>query len=136
MRKILKQWFLNAVIFSFITEIYPGLQINQGLQGIAIASIAYTLLNRFLRPLLKTLLLPITLLTLGTLKWIINVINIAILTLIVPQFIVDKFYFNGLEYGGVIIKGFTVSFFISLVIIAVLHILIKKLILKIMVNPQ
>jgi len=132
MKKILRLSLINSICLAFIAGFYPGLNINQGIKGIFLAGIGLTLINKLLRPLLKTLLLPLSLLTFGTLNWIINAINIAVLGFIIPQFRIKKFFFSGFKFQGISLSGFYISSFLSLIFVSILLKLSKKIFLKVM----
>lgn len=136
MKKFLRRCFINSVSLALLIEIYPGLQITDRLKGILIAGLSLTIIDIVFNPILKTILLPINLLTLGALKWIMNVINVSLLNFLIPQVKISKFYFSGFSLGGIIIQAFNVSFLLSLIIGSVFLTLIKKGVLKIITSSS
>jgi uncharacterized membrane protein YvlD (DUF360 family) len=117
-KNLIRSWLINSIVLSFAAEVFPGLFISNRLEGIIISGLALTLLNRFVKPLIKTILLPINLITFGTLKWIVNLIIFFILGIILPQLSIKPFYFSGFSWQGVSIQGFSVSYFFSLALVS------------------
>lgn len=136
MKKFLKAVLINAACLALLAEIFPGFQISERLKGLIIASLALTLANLILRPIIKTVLLPINLLTLGALNWLVNVINLALLTFFIPQMMIKSFPFKGINFEGIIIQPFKVSYLLSLVFASLLLTLIRKIILEIIKKPE
>jgi len=126
MKKHLRAWLVNSACLAFITELYSGLEISQGIKGRAVAGLGLTLINLLIRPILKTILLPINLLTLGTLKWLIDVFSLGLLVLLLPQITLVSFHFSGLNLGGITIHSFNVPQLASLMIISLSLVLMKK----------
>lgn len=131
MRKYLRSWLINSISLVLLDEFFPGFFISEGLKGVVIAGLGLTIANLILKPILKTIFLPINLLTLGTLGWIINALNLALLAFFIPQMTVKAFPFTGLNFQGIIIQPFRISWLLSLILASVVLTLIKKIILKI-----
>ncbi len=135
-KSLLRNFLINYFALSFLNEFFLGLVIKEGLVGIALTAAVVTLVTKFVKPLLKTLLLPINVLTLGTLRWIVDIINLAVVILFVPQADVLGFYFSGVDFQGISLQGFLVPRVISLILTAVLLTSTKKIISKIMVKTK
>jgi len=133
MKKILRLFLTNLIALAFVNEIFPGLEVNQRLYGLIIVAVSLTLIEKLVKPILKALLLPINLLTMGTLSWIINVINLALLVAFVPQVGIKSFHFQGFSAGGIIVQGFFVSQLLSLISATIILTISKKIIRKVMV---
>ena len=80
--------------------------------------------NLLVRPLINILLLPINILTLGTLRWLVNVFTLYFVTLLVPDFEITGFHFAGSSFQGIVIPSLSlgtiwafvaVSFLISII---------------------
>jgi len=136
MRKFLRSWFINIVSLAFLTAILPALQIGEKLKGFLISGLILTIINLFIKPLLKAIFLPINLLTLGTLRWIIDVINLYLLILFSPLVIIKSFLFPGVHSYGIIIPSYKINSFFSLIIASLLLTLIKKIVIKIIKKPN
>lgn len=81
------------------TQIVPGLTFSGGVRSLIVAGLVFMLINIILVPLLKIMLLPLNLLTLGVFAWITNVLALYALTAVVPEFKLIPYTFEGLQAG-------------------------------------
>lgn len=119
MKTILRALFINATILFLASRIYPGLVFDGQLKTLLLAAIALTILNRFIKPVIKLLLLPINLITLGLFGWVAQVLTLFILTRLVSGFAVVGFYFAGWTSNGFVVPAMTISTFISYVLASI-----------------
>jgi putative membrane protein len=84
MKNILKSILLNTLAIFLVASALPGLKFGQDFQVLIIAAIVLALINTFIKPFLKILLLPINVITLGLFGWLVNVIVLYLTTLVVP----------------------------------------------------
>ena len=89
------RWFINALALMLVAYLYSGVQVN-GIFEALVAALVLGLVNALIRPILVLLTLPVTILTLGLFIFVIN----AFLFWFVAE----------------IVKGFTVSGFMSALI--------------------
>lgn len=105
-------WLLSRFTWGFTLKVHPeGIEFLNGYQTIALTSLVLTVLGTLVKPLIKILLIPINLLTLGAFRWLINVITLWLVTLVVLQFKIGSFVFQGLDWNGFIIPSFFVAKF-------------------------
>lgn len=123
MKKILRSFAINLATFFLINQLIAGFNIAGGFQGILFTAAVLTGVNLAIKPLIKILLLPINLITLGAFRWLINVISLYLVTLLVPYLEIVGFNFPGFVYQGFVIPEIYLarlwvliisSFFISL----------------------
>ncbi len=124
-RPFLRSIFITGVSLWTAAQLAGGgIVFAQGTTTFALATVAASIGNHFIRPLLNLLLLPINLITLGTFRWVTNVVMLYIVTLIVPGFHIMFFDFGGLQWQGISIPPFhlggigallAVSFVISII---------------------
>jgi putative membrane protein len=100
MKTILKSLFVNAIILYIAAMIYPGIVYDNTLSTLVLAAVTLTILNRFIKPILKLLLLPINLITLGVFRWVISVVSLFLLTTLIDGYSVIPYQFAGLTYEG------------------------------------
>ena len=110
-KKHFRAFVFNLVALWVATRIIEGVFFEDGYQTLLLAALALTLINLLVRPLIKLLLLPINLLTLGLLRWVVNVIALYLVTLFVPQFKVVSFFFPGFSYQGITIPSIELGVF-------------------------
>lgn len=111
MKRHLRVFLFNLLALSWVTKLLPGVSYSGGYQTIVFASLVFTLVNLFVKPLLNILLLPINLLTLGLFRWLVNVLTLYLVVMIVPQFKISGFFCQGLTYYGFIIPKMYLSIF-------------------------
>lgn len=119
MKTILRALFINATILFLASRIYPGLLYDGQFKTLLLAAIALTVLNRFIKPVIKLLLLPINLITLGLFGWVAQVLTLFILTRLVSGFAVVGFYFVGWTSNGFVVPAMNISPFISYVLASI-----------------
>lgn len=102
MKHLLRSFIFNAAALYLANYLIPGFSIASDFwQTLLLASAALFLLNTLLKPIFNLLLMPINLLTLGLFRWVINVINLFILTRIIPQLTINAFFFPGASLAGI-----------------------------------
>jgi putative membrane protein len=69
----------------------PGITIENFVTAIMVA-IALAIINTFIRPILIFLTIPVTIVTLGFFLLVINALIIMLISMIIPGFIVDGFW--------------------------------------------
>lgn len=116
MKWILREWFLSTVILYIAVLVFPGMAYGGGLQTLLIASGVMTLLDRIVKPIIKLLLLPINLITLGVFRWVVQVLMLVILTRLVTGFGVMGFVFEGWTWNGFIVPTMNINLFWSYIL--------------------
>ncbi len=119
MKSILRALFINAAVLFLATRIYPGLIFDGQLKTLILATLALTILNRFVKPIIKLLLLPINLITLGLFGWVAQVLTLFLLTRLVTGFAVVPFYFPGWSNNGFVVPAMAISSFASYLIASI-----------------
>lgn len=122
MKTILRSLFLNGIVLYLAAAIYPGLVYDGKLVSLVFASVAITLLNTIVKPLIKLLLLPINLLTMGIFGWVSHVLTLFVLTLLVEGFSISSFTFTGFNYNGFVVPrmefGMLMSYIIASIVLS------------------
>jgi putative membrane protein len=89
--KMLFRLVINAAALLGIAYLIPGFHV-EGIWTALIAALVLGLINAFLRPLLKILSLPITILTLGLFSIVINALLLWLASTLVNGFSIDTFW--------------------------------------------
>lgn len=100
MKSLLRYFLFNLVSLWATSEIIKGVSYEGGIQTLGLAALVFTGINLILVPLLRILLLPLNLLTLGIFSWITNVLALYALTNLVPSFKLAPYFFPGYSYNG------------------------------------
>ena len=90
MLSFILKFILSAVLVYGLSLILPGVSLS-GVGGAAILIIVLAILNAIVKPILKILGLPITILTLGLFLLVINVIIVKIADYLMSSFDVHGF---------------------------------------------
>ena len=81
---------LAAVLLT--VNIVPGISISGGWQTTLLVALVWSVIVVVIRPVLKILTLPITIITLGLFSFVLNAFLFYAVTWIVPGFVVDGFW--------------------------------------------
>lgn len=109
MKSLLRYYLINFVALWITTEIIPGLSYTGGISILARGALIFMVINFLLIPLIKLLLLPLNLLTLGFFAWTTNALALYVLTMLMPKFKLLPYQFPGFEYQGFIIPSVELS---------------------------
>ncbi len=116
LQKFIKSFVLTAIAL-YLTHLFiPGFWINPNLSSLALATLIFTLLNTFVRPIVKLLLLPINLTTLGMFRWLANIIILYLFSYISKDVSISHFILSDIPGLGVILPTLTVGRFIATII--------------------
>ncbi|MEO7003305.1 MAG: phage holin family protein [Ktedonobacterales bacterium] len=104
-REIIVTILVNAVAIVLTAWLLPGIHISSngmvsGVTDFIILGVVFGLVNGFLKPIIKLISLPITILTLGLFQLVINALLLELVSLIVPSLHIDNFWWAVL--GGLI----------------------------------
>jgi putative membrane protein len=89
--RILLVWVLNALALWLVTQLVPGVQIQDPVHAL-IAAIVLGLVNTIVKPVLVLLTLPITVVTLGLFLLVLNALLFWAVGSLLPDFHVDGFW--------------------------------------------
>lgn len=126
MKYILRNLLLNMAALLIVAHFLPGLVIEEGFKGIIIGSAAFMVANVLLNPLMKLVLLPLNLLTLGLFAWLSNVLTLYLLVTFIPTFKLIPFDYPGTSFGVITVPPFSLTTFhvavlASLMIALIIH---------------
>lgn len=127
MKKFLKNSLLNCFSLYFVASINPGLIIPQNIYPLIWAGIIFTLINFFVKPIIKLFLLPINLLSLGLFSWIANVLILLVLTQINPVVKIVAFTTAAYSQSGFLIPALSVNLLFSYILTSLLLSLVFNL---------
>lgn len=119
-KKYGRLFLINITSIWLVSQVVAGITFKGGLSTLVTAGLVLTLVNLAIKPLINLLLLPINLVTLGTFRWLVNVLVLWLVTAIVPQFQINAFTFSGLNWQGFIIPSLALGKFWAFVLISFL----------------
>ncbi len=109
MKTLLRYYLINLSSLWIATQLIGGLTFSGGFRTLLLGGLVFAVINIILVPVLKILLLPLNLLTLGFFAWISNVLALFALTRIMPQFMLLPYNFPGFTQNGFSIPGFELT---------------------------
>ncbi len=81
--------FLGTAVAVFLTvEFVPGIAVSGGWTTILLVALAWSVITLIIRPVLRILTLPITIITFGLFSFVLNAALFWAMTLVVPGFVV------------------------------------------------
>ena len=80
------RWAANAVAIYVAAWLLTGISYGDSWWTIVVAAAVFTLVNMWLRPVVRLLSLPFIILTLGLLLFVVNVLMLYVTDWIVPDF--------------------------------------------------
>lgn len=95
MRKFIVKIIATAISFYIAQYFLSGVQINASWPAYLITSLVFVVFNFILSPIVKLLLLPINLLTLGLFRWVTNVLVLYVFDLLYDGLRISPFTYTG-----------------------------------------
>lgn len=111
MKTLLRYFLINMTALWVTTRIIPGLAFTGGFKSLLIGAAAFAAINIILVPLIRILLLPLNLFTLGLFAWLTNVLALYALTSFVSAFQLMPYTFEGFNFNGLVIPAIDLSTF-------------------------
>ncbi len=87
---ILVSWFVGALALWIVAQIIPGIQVR-GLGSALVATVIIAVVNEVFGPVLRFLFWPVTVITLGLFRLVINALLLKLASLFTPGFAVRGF---------------------------------------------
>lgn len=119
-KTLLRNYLINVGSLFLISQFIPALVIEGGFGGLLQGGVAFMLANITLVPLIRLLLLPLNLLTVGLFTWLANVIALYLLVRMVPSFKLVSYNFSGANFGGLTISPMELSTFQTAILLSFL----------------
>ncbi|MEK7513768.1 MAG: phage holin family protein [Patescibacteria group bacterium] len=127
MRNFLRDGLLHTFSLYITAAFYPGLIIPALFSSLLFVGFIFTLINYFVKPIIKLFLLPLNLLTLGLFRWVANVIILLILTQINQSIHVVSFTTNALAYSGFVVPPLTLTLILAYILASLILSLVYNL---------
>jgi putative membrane protein len=136
MKNYLRFSLLNSISLFIVSTIFLGLITPSNLLDLLYSGVIFTIINIFVKPIIKLFLLPINLITLGLFRWLSNVIVLVILTNLVPDLTITAFISDPINQAGFIIPSINFNFATSLILASFLLSLVFNLLNKILTKSK
>lgn len=116
MRKLIVNILATSASLFATAYLIAGFHVNPTWDSYLVAAIVFILLNAIVAPLIKLLLLPINLLTLGLFRWVTNVLVLYIFDVIYQGVSISAYDFPGYSGSVFALPAGHVSMFWTLVL--------------------
>lgn len=97
MRKLIVKILATTASFYVAQYFLAGIELDKTWSAYLITSLVFVIFNFFLSPIIKLLLLPINLLTLGLFRWLTNVLVLYLFDLVYDGIRIVGFSYPGLS---------------------------------------
>lgn len=84
-------WVVSAVAIAIAAYILPGITVS-GVVAVILLALVLGIINTFIKPVLKVLTLPLTIMTLGLFSLVLNTLLIMLAAAIVPGVDIANFW--------------------------------------------
>jgi len=95
MRGIIKTISINLLVLYLVSQIFQGMVFKNGVHSFITSGLFLALSSMIVKPLINIMILPINLITFGLFRWISSAATLYIVTLFLPDFLINEFYFKG-----------------------------------------
>lgn len=100
MKKLLKYTLYLSLALVIQNELFGNLSLEPRLETILKVALILAVFELILKPILKILLLPVTLLTLGLIRIVINTLGLYLAVFLVNNFQVNSFQILSFNFTG------------------------------------
>ena len=116
MRKLIVKILATSASFYLASYFLAGVHLNNSWVSYLIASVVFVVFNFVLTPIIKILLLPINLLTLGLFRWLTNVLVLYLFDLLYDGISITAFNYPGFNSSVLSLPSGHLSLFWVLVL--------------------
>lgn len=116
MKRVLRLFLISLFALWLTSQFVAGFSYGGKTETLIWATVTFTAINLFVRPVLRLFFLPLNMLTLGLFSWVVNVLVLYLLILIIPQIKITAFDFPGFSWQGLIIPAMHVNFLFTLIV--------------------
>lgn len=116
MKKVILHILVVSVTLVAADYLIPGLTVENSLDGLLLVTLVLSVMNLFVKPLLKVLSLPIEVATLGIFTVVINTVILLLVDYFLQPLKITSFWFPGLTYGPLIIAPMRVPALLTAII--------------------
>lgn len=120
MKSIFRHYVITLFILWVVDYMIPGISITGGIATYAFAALVLFLLNIFVKPILKIILLPISLVTLGLTGIFINAFIFFGLDYFMEEITVTTWQFGGAALASYSIPPFQFGIIVTYLVSAIL----------------
>lgn len=90
--KFIAKWVVNIIVLYFITRYFPGFLLSGGIPTLFIGALVLTVLNVFVRPILRLIATPLVWITFGLFNILIHIFILWLADSVLTQIQVADLY--------------------------------------------
>lgn len=128
MKVFLRHILINLGALYLVNQLYPGFTIEANLSIFLTAAVVWFFLNKIVKPIIKLLLLPINLITMGFFSWAVSVLTLFLLKAVVVGVSISSYDFPGFSSQGFTVPSFHINLFFSYILISIFLNLVQSII--------
>ncbi|HVT01720.1 MAG TPA: phage holin family protein [Patescibacteria group bacterium] len=128
MKPILRTIFTNTLSLFIVSSMFSGLQITGGFGSILYIGAWLSVLTLVLDPIVKVIILPLNILTLGLLSFLTTLVSLILIAFFYKNLHVTNFVFSGFSFLGINIGQISFSGFLPIIAISATIYFLNKLI--------
>lgn len=84
-------WILNTLMLWVVAQFLSGM-VFTSLGALIMAGLVLGIVNTLVRPVISFLALPLTILTLGLFRFVVNALMLVLVAVLVPGFMIHSFF--------------------------------------------
>lgn len=126
------KYYLRAIIIAAVSLysaylIVPTIVFGHDPKNILIILGALLVVSLLIRPIFSLVLLPINLMTLGSVSLILNALLMYGLTVYLPNFAILAFNFKGANINGFILPAYSFNHLATIILVAIIITFVQKI---------
>lgn len=120
MKGLIRSYLITLTALYLASRVIDSFSYAGGYQTLFIGAFVLMLINMILKPIAKIFFLPINFITLGLFSFVINALMLYTLTILLPQFNIQSYFFPGFNNYGFVIPAIRFSLIATYVIISII----------------
>lgn len=120
MKGLIRSYLITLTALYLVTRIISSFSYAGGYQTLLLGTLVLMLINMIIKPIAKIFFLPINFLTLGLFSFVINALMLYTLTILLPQFNIQSYFFPGFNNFGFVIPAIRFSLIATYVIVSII----------------
>ena len=120
----MKSILRNVAFYSFalflVSQVLTGVKVSGGFWTYILGGIVLSILFLVVKPVLRIITLPLSIITLGVFSFLLNTIILYLLTIFVTSITVSAFTFNGFAFAGFVAPKISLNNFFAFIAASIL----------------
>jgi putative membrane protein len=118
MKKIIFELLVTALTLILADYLIPGVKLGGSIEGFLLVTLFFFGINKFVKPILKVLSLPIEVATLGIFTVVIDTILLLVVDYLLIPLHITSFWFPGITLGPILVAPMRVPVLITAIMTA------------------